>query len=221
MKYSQPLVRCYESHPVLELGGGKFIGGSCLHPMSAEADIYIGFERSMAVTNGNLFAGGPQHISYPIPDRMAPEDAESFKALVLYIKQALAQGKTVHAGCIGGHGRTGTFLAALVKEVRGEEDAITWVRTNYCKKAVESTAQVQFLAEHFGIKEVAGSDARHHQPSSSKKSHPQQTWMYGESSVAKGAHELPPPTPSGLAFKGHTRFDPIKSPRQLTLAGIL
>jgi hypothetical protein len=54
-----------------------------------------------------------------------------------------------------GHGRTGTFLAALVATM-GENDAINYVRTNYCQKAVESRVQVDFLAKHFGVKSASG-----------------------------------------------------------------
>ena len=61
----------------------------------------------------------------------------------------------LHCGCIGGHGRTGTFLAALVTEMSGEKDSISYVRDNYCHRAVESTCQIDFLAEHFGITKVA------------------------------------------------------------------
>ena len=41
--------------------------------------------------------------------------------------------------------------------MRGETDAITYVRTHYCPKAVESTAQIDFLHKHFGIKKQKGS----------------------------------------------------------------
>lgn len=210
--------RCYENHPTLELGGGKFIGGSCLNPITEKADIYIGFERGMAVITGDLFIGGPQHIAYPIPDRQAPENVASFKALLEYIKLRLSQGATVHAGCIGGHGRTGTFLAALVSLITGEKDAITWVRKNYCHKAVESVSQVEFLAEHFGITKVEGTDSRWKSPPApSRKNYPP------KSPPPKGtAFELAPPTStSGLAFKGHTKYDPVLGPRQIARSGIL
>jgi hypothetical protein len=55
-------------------------------------------------------------------------------------------GMSVEIGCIGGHGRTGTVLAcmAVLAGVPGK-DAVTWVKTNYCKKAVESTRQEWFV----------------------------------------------------------------------------
>jgi hypothetical protein len=41
--------------------------------------------------------------------------------------------------------------------VDGIEDAITYVREHYCKKAVESSTQVAFLHKQYGIKVVPGS----------------------------------------------------------------
>ena len=58
--------------------------------------------------------------------------------------------------CIGGHGRTGTALAAMWiaagKKISAVE-AIDVVRKHYCKDAIEATEQVDYLvrmAEHFG-----------------------------------------------------------------------
>jgi hypothetical protein len=109
----------------------------------------------------------------------------TFKRLVEWTAQQVNAGRKVHCGCIGGHGRTGLFLAALKAYMDPEEkDPITLVRTAYCKKAVESTVQVKFLAEHFGAKEVAG--AKLYAPSSPKASAAKQST--GTASVASGYH---------------------------------
>ena len=84
-----------------------------------------------------------------------PKDPAGFDKLVAWTKSQIEAGRKVHCGCIGGHGRTGMFLAALVSKF-GEKDAISYVRTNYCKKAVESSTQVKFLADRFGITPVKG-----------------------------------------------------------------
>jgi protein-tyrosine phosphatase len=68
-----------------------------------------------------------------------PKSPKDFKALVAWTKTQLEEGKKVHCGCVGGHGRTGTFLAALCSEF-GEKDAVTYVRQNYCKNVVEQPA---------------------------------------------------------------------------------
>ena len=84
-----------------------------------------------------------------------PKSPKDFKALVAWTKTQLEEGKKVHCGCVGGHGRTGTFLAALCSEF-GAKDAVTYVRQNYCKNAVESSQQTQFLSEHFGVAPAKG-----------------------------------------------------------------
>lgn len=48
--------------------------------------------------------------------------------------------------CMGGHGRTGTALAALLflsKAVKG--DVVKWLRDFYCQKVVESESQIAYL----------------------------------------------------------------------------
>ena len=153
-KVYQP--RCYESHPRLTLGGGTVVGGSCSHPVTNDADIYIGLESGMKFQSAKYpwappEQTGPIGVQFLISDMAAPKDPPNFIAMIGWLAERLAEGKTVHVGCVGGHGRTGVVLSALVKHVTGNADAITWVRAHYCQKAVESDSQVKFLGTHFGI----------------------------------------------------------------------
>jgi protein-tyrosine phosphatase len=50
--------------------------------------------------------------------------------------------------CQGGHGRTGTALAiicSLLNIIPENEDPVKWVREKYCKKAVESNEQLNYI----------------------------------------------------------------------------
>lgn len=49
--------------------------------------------------------------------------------------------------CQGGHGRTGTALACLmiVHLGYGADEAIDWIRDNYCAKAIESKKQEDYI----------------------------------------------------------------------------
>lgn len=49
--------------------------------------------------------------------------------------------------CVGGHGRTGTAVAAMLVAALNYEakQAINWVRDNYCEKAIESKSQEQYI----------------------------------------------------------------------------
>ena len=55
-------------------------------------------------------------------------------------------GERVELGCLGGHGRTGTALAALaILTGLPAAEAVTWTRTTYCPKAIETEAQESFI----------------------------------------------------------------------------
>lgn len=162
--------RCYESHPPLPLPGTELViyGGSCSNPVVTDADVYIGFDGSMKMTQRSWPWKKGSEFLFKITDMQAPDNAEEFTKLVAWTKKQLEAGLKVHCGCIGGHGRTGTFLAALVSEF-GEADAIAYVRENYCQKAVESTVQVDFLKKHFGIKPAKGTKSYGTSKSSKKQ----------------------------------------------------
>jgi len=143
--------RCYHNHKPLSLGDGlQIYGGSCNSPAVKEADIYIGFDHGMKLGSRSYPWNSGADIKFLIPDGQAPGDVEEFKKLVAWTIEQIRNGSKVHAGCIGGHGRTGTFFAAVVMEMTGNKDAIKYVREHYCKKAVESQEQVDWLHKNFG-----------------------------------------------------------------------
>ena len=58
----------------------------------------------------------------------------------------------IEIACIGGHGRTGTFLAALmVREGWAPVEAIEYIRGGYCKKAIESKPQEELITEYHNL----------------------------------------------------------------------
>jgi len=83
------------------------------------------------------------------PDFKAPLDPLRTFDQIMDLYDKAYDRLDVEFGCIGGHGRTGTILACLVALVKGPSfstnDAIDWVRENYCQKAVESAPQVWFI----------------------------------------------------------------------------
>jgi len=54
--------------------------------------------------------------------------------------------------CIGGHGRTGTAMAVLMVLGLGytPEKAVAWVRDNYCKQAIETWKQINYVYSMVG-----------------------------------------------------------------------
>lgn len=149
---------CHETHPVLKLGKGEVLGASCNHPRSG-FDIYVGLDHGMARQPSYPWEVESKvvEVYFPVVDGSIPKDVGQYLNMVDWLVAQLDQGKRIHMGCIGGHGRTGTLLAALISRVHGDSNAGEWVRKNYCKSAIETTTQIKFLQEHFGISPVAPS----------------------------------------------------------------
>jgi protein-tyrosine phosphatase len=144
--------RCFHSHPALALGEFKIYGGNASTPAVKDADIYVALDRGSYDKPSYPWKKGPISILFRVTDMQEPDDKKEFRNMVVWLAEQVREGKKVHIGCIGGHGRTGTLLAALVAHMGVSDDPIAYVRTNYCKKAVESTRQIDFLVKEYGAK---------------------------------------------------------------------
>jgi len=136
------------------IGEFKVYGGSCMYPVVKDADVYVGLDHSMAESSKVYPWESGHSFQYKIHDMRAPSNPSTFNQLVQWLAVQVRLGHKVHIGCIGGHGRTGTVLTALVYVMTGNTKAIEYVRENYCEKAVESTEQIKFLMTHFGQEEA-------------------------------------------------------------------
>jgi hypothetical protein len=88
----------------------------------------------------------PCHVSIPIRDFSIPETSVLNAGLenAVYL---LLKGEPVYAGCMGGRGRTGLFLAILAKAF-GVASPVEYVREHYFNHAVETTEQYDFVMEY-------------------------------------------------------------------------
>lgn len=160
--HSGGYVKCAHSHPPLVIKGldgteYSVHGGSASTPLLQTHDIYVALDWGVSHDpKAYPWYGTRQFISYPIDDMRTPKDPVDFKLMIKWLAEQIVAGKNVHVGCIGGHGRTGMVLAALVAVISGDVDAITYTREHYCHKAVETDSQVAWLVKHFGVKSVAG-----------------------------------------------------------------
>lgn len=77
---------------------------------------------------------------------------EQLRVLTAGITAQMEVGALVEIACLGGHGRTGTLLAALIASVEGSgaTEAILAVRQRYCEHAIETPAQVGLIFEACG-----------------------------------------------------------------------
>lgn len=80
-----------------------------------------------------------------IPDYSIPDPVELDNALARFV-DALYKGRSAYIGCMGGFGRTGTAMACLVAAF-GVANPIEYVRSYYCKRAVETPEQKQFVLD--------------------------------------------------------------------------
>ena len=166
MAYSKSIFstgKCAHSHkpmPVVVNGETLFIyGGAAGSPVYKDCDIFVALDGSTHEDKAFYPWNTEQSkvfISFYITDMQVPKDRVEFRKMIEWLKGQILMGRKVHVGCMGGHGRTGIVLAALVKVLTGESDAITYVRKNYCHKAVETSEQANFLKVEYGITPVAG-----------------------------------------------------------------
>lgn len=148
---------CYLNHQpmILQEGWGALHGGNCRDHAHVLADVYIGLDECARAPYFDPVAPDEKvAVYYPIRNMSIPNKPEKFDRLVDWIIECLQSDRDVHVGCIGGHGRTGLVLAAVVAKVGVSDDPIAYVRENYCTKAVESQAQVNFLIAHYGAKPI-------------------------------------------------------------------
>lgn len=98
----------------------------------------------------------PGDIQYSInwPDMNIPAvPMEQIKWAANEMLRLAREGKRVETGCVGGHGRTGTFLAIILLQITDftAEQAIDWVHEKYCTEAIESEVQEWYIAAHYAV----------------------------------------------------------------------
>jgi hypothetical protein len=78
-----------------------------------------------------------QHLDWP--DNDIPSDQEEMLSGIGALLERARAGQRVEIGCLAGHGRTGTALATLVVLCgHPTNQAVAWVRANYCDRAVNA-----------------------------------------------------------------------------------
>jgi len=82
-------------------------------------------------------------VLLPIKDFSVPSQ-ESMQAALADTVALLLKHRVAYVGCFGGFGRTGLFLACLLK-LTGSMWPVIATRTLYLKRAVETTQQEQFV----------------------------------------------------------------------------
>lgn len=80
------------------------------------------------------------------PDFGTPRDAAIAAEAIEHAYGLARTGQRVEVACGGGTGRTGTVLACMaILAGHPAEDAVTWIRQNYRRRAVETAGQRRWI----------------------------------------------------------------------------
>ncbi len=152
------MARCYEGHKPMQVDVKGILyelhGGNCNNPVKG-ATVIVALDRSWNSHPMALPWNDGTAFQFLIPDMNVPANPKSFKAMIEFLAKSVVKDEVVFIGCIGGHGRTGMVLAALVAYLTDEEKPIAYVRERYCESAVETQSQVDWLAKHFNCEAEA------------------------------------------------------------------
>jgi Protein-tyrosine phosphatase len=125
---------------LVALPGGARVRGRRLGDPASPADFAL------------VLAGGPApawpHRRIRWPDFWVPSDPEDALDALHEARRRAQAGERVEVACRGGVGRTGTALAALaILDGLSPDQAVTWVRGSYHRRAVETPWQRRWLRQ--------------------------------------------------------------------------
>jgi protein-tyrosine phosphatase len=81
------------------------------------------------------------------PDFRTPRDPTAAAAQIVEAHRRARSGERVEVACHGGTGRTGTVIACMaVLAGCPAEEAVTWTRSHYRRRAVETPGQRRWIA---------------------------------------------------------------------------
>lgn len=119
----------------IPMGNGKHIFGGSFFDAPPPG------QNGLMTINLMAEANLPCDARFPIKDYSVPSNQEQLAKL---FEQMLESGKDVYVGCHGGIGRTGLFMASLLRYL-GHEDPIGEVRRLHHPHAVETQEQADFV----------------------------------------------------------------------------
>ena len=130
-------------HPATEIIPNFWIGNYSQRLEMLNCDILVPLD----YLDGTIWELGfkGEILYYPIPDYgVLPTDIAIKLAKTIIDK--ITYDQSVGMFCTGGHGRTG-YITAIVLGMMGFNDPIKYLRTNYCRRAIETNEQIAHIAE--------------------------------------------------------------------------
>lgn len=149
----------HKPSPVFSLNGVVYHGASASGVRHFNGNLVVNFTGSRNLPYGDLATsmikyfdlGFANELMVPWPDFGLPAVKDTFW-VALHSKILNNNWESVCFHCAMGHGRTGTALCAMLIKVANYSgrDAVMLVRDEYCKNAVETRAQMNYLADLAG-----------------------------------------------------------------------
>jgi len=140
---------------IFSLEGVEYFGADAKGVEKFNGDFVLNFTKYRNTPDGNSFSALRKYFEMPFEELQVPWPdfdipkikIEFWGALHKYIKKR--KWKRVCFHCQGGHGRTGTALAAMLVANAGYSplEAVEWVRESHCEESVESPSQCEYLLE--------------------------------------------------------------------------
>lgn len=132
---------------LMSVGGSIMMNTATDSALTTTGQSPILFPKSIGIYHEPLAT-----ITIDWPDQMAaPMPKEWWEA---FVDDLRTFNGSIAIFCMGGHGRTGTAAAIILsmgKALLEGTDVVKWLRENYCVEAVETDAQIDYLAK-MGVK---------------------------------------------------------------------
>lgn len=128
-----------------DIEGSRQFNGDLIFRLMGSRDSPLSTPAGFESLQKNVLSGVP-NISLSWPDGGVPPVSPAFwyQFHELVVKNKM---KKVLVHCFGGHGRTGTALAAFLISASGmsPDKAIAFIRKNHCDEAIETVSQEKYL----------------------------------------------------------------------------
>jgi protein-tyrosine phosphatase len=96
-----------------------------------------------------IYPDAVEVIEFPVRDFQVP--GEGWAELIDEVIRRIESGQRVLVHCMGGHGRTGLFLASIIAKLEPElDDPVAVMRERYCIKAIETGEQEAYIFQFAG-----------------------------------------------------------------------
>lgn len=146
----------YEPTPISLTPPGQLTKKNNLAHAGDSIGDYIYTQHAQLITQFKAVQELSQFTHYTLkidwPDARIPTYSQLFWThLHAFLVEHITGDLFVH--CMGGHGRTGTFLAILaaLSRAHGDTNPVTFLRDRYCQEVVETSTQIWYIEQITGI----------------------------------------------------------------------